>query len=273
MSLHSVPQPKFGSTEKNSPLPLNLEILTCQSVYLTKWFYRLEDDYWRIYVMSNDGWQVRFNNRIYPLKTNEVTVIPPNTRCFSESLRGATQFYICFRISNPLGFCIPSVYHLPRMPFDRLLQQFDNFTDAPFAERIFQQTILVNQICHQALGSLPMKAWNLSAYPPIIAQAIDYLLQNIDKTISNDDIAKHIHMNTTAFIRCFHRVTGITPQSWLMKKRIEKASRLLVQTDKTIDDIAAITAFFDRAHFSKVFKLKTGLSPAAFRKAGAIDYK
>jgi transcriptional regulator GlxA family with amidase domain len=47
-----------------------------------------------------------------------------------------------------------------------------------------------------------------------------------------------------------------------------KAIDLLQNSYAPIGEIALKVGFFDIAHFSKTFKLKTGLSPSAFRIKG-----
>jgi transcriptional regulator GlxA family with amidase domain len=48
--------------------------------------------------------------------------------------------------------------------------------------------------------------------------------------------------------------------------RIREAARLLLQTDKTIDAIAELTGFPNRAYFSRVFRQVIDEAPARFRR-------
>ncbi len=58
---------------------------------------------------------------------------------------------------------------------------------------------------------------------------------------------------------------GLSPMKYLNSLRIEKAARLF-QEGYDIDSVAKQTGFSDRLYFSKVFKAKIGVSPAAYQK-------
>ena len=51
-----------------------------------------------------------------------------------------------------------------------------------------------------------------------------------------------------------------------MDKKLDKAKGLLLKTDKSIADVAFESGFENTAHFSRLFKQKTGITPMAFRK-------
>lgn len=62
------------------------------------------------------------------------------------------------------------------------------------------------------------------------------------------------------------RELGITPQTFLQNKLIDRAKSLLVNKELSINDIAMDLGFNYPNHFARLFKQKTGLSPSAFRK-------
>jgi AraC family transcriptional regulator len=53
---------------------------------------------------------------------------------------------------------------------------------------------------------------------------------------------------------------------YVRKLRVEQARRDLLATDQPLSTIALATGFTDQAHFSRVFKQLTGLTPGAFRR-------
>jgi AraC-like DNA-binding protein len=54
---------------------------------------------------------------------------------------------------------------------------------------------------------------------------------------------------------------------YVRKLRVEKARKELLTTDKPLSTIAFDAGFSDQAHFSRVFKELTGLTPGAFRRS------
>jgi AraC-type DNA-binding domain-containing proteins len=63
----------------------------------------------------------------------------------------------------------------------------------------------------------------------------------------------------------FKSVTGLTITQYLENQRIDKAKTLLASTALTINSISSQLGYYDRYHFSKVFKKSTGYTPRQFR--------
>jgi AraC-like DNA-binding protein len=72
-------------------------------------------------------------------------------------------------------------------------------------------------------------------------------------------------MATNSFARLFKSLMQQTVQQYIQQKRIEKAIKLLHYSYMEIGEIASECGYYDRHHFSKVFKKQTGLSPARYR--------
>lgn len=65
--------------------------------------------------------------------------------------------------------------------------------------------------------------------------------------------------------RCFTRVFGVSPQRYLLISRLERAKRLLGETDEPVALIAERSGFRDASYFAACFRRATGLTPAAWR--------
>ncbi|MGB5630828.1 MAG: helix-turn-helix transcriptional regulator, partial [Woeseiaceae bacterium] len=59
---------------------------------------------------------------------------------------------------------------------------------------------------------------------------------------------------------------GLTTGQWVLKTRISHASRVLVETDLPIADIALEAGYADQSAFTRQFRRSTGLSPSAYRR-------
>ena len=68
------------------------------------------------------------------------------------------------------------------------------------------------------------------------------------------------------FTRCFREETGVSPMQYLQEARIRKAMTLLLNTGKSVEEIAAETGFSSGNYFGKVFRHHMGISPSAYRK-------
>ena len=93
----------------------------------------------------------------------------------------------------------------------------------------------------------------------------EYIQCNYSENISIEQIAKNLNISFYYMCHLFKEVTGITVSVFRNECRIAKAKRLLVETNKSITEIAILCGFESPAYFSKVFTNQTGLSPTHFR--------
>lgn len=107
-------------------------------------------------------------------------------------------------------------------------------------------------------------------YPSALHQRISevaaYMDQNYRKDISLDTVAEKFYISTAHLSRAFKKVTGFTFIEYLSNLRIQKAQKLLSETNLPISDIARKVGYQNHTHFGRMFKLMTGSSPREFRK-------
>ena len=67
-------------------------------------------------------------------------------------------------------------------------------------------------------------------------------------------------------VRTFKEKTGLTPSKYVRTIKMEKAKRLVEETDLSVLEIMSKVGFDDASHFSKLFKSHYGTSPQKWRK-------
>ena len=67
------------------------------------------------------------------------------------------------------------------------------------------------------------------------------------------------------FTRIFRKVTGRSPQTFIVDSRIDRARQLLRESSMTVSQIADVLGYRDVFFFSRQFKQKVGRPPSAFR--------
>ena len=82
------------------------------------------------------------------------------------------------------------------------------------------------------------------------------------------DLAVEIGLAEESLIRLFHRIHGQTPTQFIIERRCSRAAQLLLETTRSLDDIASSCGFGSRHYFSRMFSRQHGLAPAAFRRRG-----
>lgn len=99
-----------------------------------------------------------------------------------------------------------------------------------------------------------------------IERAKDFIDRYYKENITVNDISKNCHLSSFHFSRIFKTQTGFSPYDYLLKTRIEKSKKLLID-NFTINQIAYDTGFNSIEHFSYSFKKIEKLTPTEFKKS------
>jgi len=84
--------------------------------------------------------------------------------------------------------------------------------------------------------------------------------------ISLEHLANKYYFNSSYFSTLFKKYTGKHFTNYIMDIRLEKAYRLLLETDKKIYRISKLVGYKDVKYFNKLFKRRYGLTPDECRK-------
>jgi AraC-like DNA-binding protein/ligand-binding sensor protein len=101
-----------------------------------------------------------------------------------------------------------------------------------------------------------------------LRKAESFILENYTRKISLKEIANVAGLSAPYFSTIFKEEMGENLSKYLNRLRVEKASRLLLETDMSLSEIAACCCFEDQSWFSKIFKAYTGISPGKYRNQG-----
>ena len=105
-----------------------------------------------------------------------------------------------------------------------------------------------------------------SVKPSTAELAKYYIMENYSKRITLSDICRAIGCSKSTLIAAFKEEWGMTVNSYLVDVRLQEAKRLLTSSEKSINEIAELTGFYDQAYFSKVFSAKMGQTPSEYRR-------
>lgn len=100
----------------------------------------------------------------------------------------------------------------------------------------------------------------------VAEQAERFLKTHYRSEVTNQSLAEALNYHPNYIARAMKRHCGLTPMAFLLDYRLEQAKLLLVKTDWPIARIAEQAGFRLAPYFTRRFKEKTGLSPAAYRK-------
>lgn len=90
---------------------------------------------------------------------------------------------------------------------------------------------------------------------------VEFLEQNYMNDLSMEDIAYYTGRSLATFKRDFKKVSELSPQKWLIQRRLEAAHRMISSGTKRVTEACFDVGFKNLSHFSKVYKDFYGVAP------------
>lgn len=102
--------------------------------------------------------------------------------------------------------------------------------------------------------------------PPWLQRAQEMIADLSDEDFGIADIADAIGVHRVYLARQYLRHLGCTPGDDLRRRRVERATQLMMTSDQTLTDIALNCGFCDQSHLNRAFMQQWGLTPTGFTK-------
>ena len=97
-------------------------------------------------------------------------------------------------------------------------------------------------------------------------EAVSFIEQHYASQITVEDMAKKCNLDRSYFGKVFKDAMGQSPQEFLIRYRMNKASSLLIMTDLSVSTISVQVGYPNQLHFSRAFKKIYGVSPRTYRQ-------
>lgn len=95
----------------------------------------------------------------------------------------------------------------------------------------------------------------------------DFIDCNYHKNLRLKELANIGMLSENHLLRNFNQIFDVTPFQYISKKRIQEAKRQILETNKTIKEIAFDIGYLSFGNFSSYFKNIEGQSPSSLRKS------
>ena len=231
-------------------------------------FNRQSSDIFGIEYVCSGNVRLVQNNKEYVVSKGEVYLLR----------QGCNQAYT----TGPAGFVSKRFLTLQGMALEPVLRacglwQIDIIK--PQSERVVEQLIKradilltkkpagfalkLSSIAYDLLLELSKSA--VSSRPPVINRAIEFMQQNLSRTISSHDISRQVGLSNTHFNRLFFQNMQVSPLRFFIDQRMAWAKHLLVDTALSVKEIAITVGYENPLYFSSQFKKSAGVSPKLFR--------
>lgn len=103
--------------------------------------------------------------------------------------------------------------------------------------------------------------------PDLVTSAVNFMESNYFRPIDVGSLADEMGVSRSHFTTLFASAMGVSPYNYLLKLRLAKAEKLLIERPSlSVTEIAYTVGFTGVERFSEMFKKYVGLSPLAYRK-------
>ena len=102
----------------------------------------------------------------------------------------------------------------------------------------------------------------------LIEKIKHFIDENLAEPLRAEDICKKFFISRQRLYTLFGESYGVPVKSYILEKKMEKARRLLLTSEKSVAEIAAATGFGDYNNFIQRFKKMNGKTPLKYRLEG-----
>lgn len=244
----------------------------------TNWHFTLDDPFWRIYAHDVIGVEVQVDGRRFALRPGALHLIPAGVRGQARTSRAVVQDWLHFtpgepwlrgaQATSPLG---PALGRPWTIPDQGLVEAFRGLADLPRGSvraQIRAQAVTLGALDRLA-NLLPTEAQTELAQGPLddsLTRVLRFIESNLGTAHTVPGLAVIAGLSPSRFSTVCQERTGHSPMAWVRERRIHAAAYRLRHGLDRIEEIAALTGFANRNHFTRVFTAAMGIAPGSYRR-------
>lgn len=294
MSTNQPEQQKYDPWELQQEIAnFKVTVHCCRYWMLSEWECKnMSFPFWRVYHSRLGGSYVLFEGKKIELSPDKIIIIPPYTS-FSSRLKGTDpneniqgiriqqeeeialyqkrgmtdQMFVHFNLGYPYDQIQPDVYEITiDCEREKLVREIENDRLQEPNAIGFSSNLKIVSLILATLQQIPAALWQQPETDNRIQKAIRYIDKNLDKPLTNESLSTLANLATNSFARLFRESMNSSVQQYIQQRRIDQAVILLHHSDLSIDEVASQCGFYDRHHFSRVFRKQTGIPPGSYRQ-------
>lgn len=112
-------------------------------------------------------------------------------------------------------------------------------------------------------GRRPVLKGGLPAFK--LHRVIELLEDGLDQEFRLQPLANMAELSEFHFCRAFKKTTGFTPSQYFIRLRVERARRLLRETQMPVIEVGLEVGYSSPSHFAQIFKREVGVAPTEYR--------
>lgn len=210
----------------------------------------------------------------------ECIIFTPHVPFFFESLDGQELVYLWVHFSGSaseelIRSCVLPVGCIMYVGIaENVVRTFQSMFQAFSKRDPFYQTDAI-QILISLLALIGRAVQNANRpshnHMSRIEPSLRYIHEHFHEELSLQQLAEMEHLSVSHYRTVFTELIGVSPYEYILLQRINRACDLLRHTDLSVAEIAEVIGYNDQRYFSRLFKIKTGVTPMNY-KSGFSNY-
>ncbi|MBS1713429.1 MAG: helix-turn-helix transcriptional regulator [Armatimonadetes bacterium] len=199
------------------------------------------------------------NTVTFAVECGDVALIPPGARVV-HSMVGDGTFHTAVRFNLPgSGFprrAVPYLSSGMASTWGDWRDAIDKSDKSPLAAVAFVWHLVWKVSC------------DLDVIPghEAISASETWILDNLHRKFTVQELCEAVEVSQRQLLRLFQAEHGTSVQEYVLQRRIQESTRLLMNTALSVKQVAARVGFNDLQHFNKVMREATGSSPRRFKE-------
>lgn len=220
------------------------------------------------------------DNKVMQCGRNDLILIPPTCKCRLERTDNAALWHSMtgsFRMRSLWVDLVDWIreFNRPyRVKFDdeaasQVRATLGQLIKARQAGSVWSGRLAEN-LLEQVLIRARMAVSDTTEFGDLrIINTLNFLVQNIDREITHEQLAARLNISVSHFKALFSRETGMGLTKWRTNVRLEHAAHLLRKTSLSVKDISQRVGFNDQLYFSRRFRQRWGCAPSEYRRTAS----
>ena len=234
-------------------------------------FFRMGNDHheeYAVYFLEKGAFEYRIGNgERSVLRAGEMVICPPRTN-FSKTVLETVTMHL---IRIELGGEISAFSAIRYAENGRITETLKRLKGLVSQEELPTERYKMHLICDVWYSVCAELCPPFREYIPVCRGADDHIYSEMTAFIEEHPETSLAHIasvfgySRVTVNRIFHDNTGGTVGDYIKKMRLERACRLLTQTDHPYKVIAPLCGFCSEYYFASFFKAMTGITPGEYR--------
>lgn len=263
------------SSNKQNFMNVKLKMLCCRYWYLDLWdCHDMVFPFWRLYWNKNEGGEILFQDEVYEMNPHHLYIVSPFTSFSTRFIKNnkyssgihvqgknlterhndsyyekksLIHFFTHFNLGAPFDNVFPGVIEIALTEHlkDRLIYLTERLK---VENKDFKLTfnLKLHSFIKEVISNIGPELWKTINIDSRVLTVHRYIERNIDKKMSNSELANIANMAPNSFARLFKEEMNITLHNFIQNRKIAKACELFEHTNDTIETISFRLGFSDR---------------------------